>query len=671
MNKSKFKALKQKLKSIFSFQYPQDIKIKIKIALFYYVGLVLIFAIFRFLLLIVYPDIFASLSLQDKFISFLYGAQFDMAIISILLGGFIGLMFLPYPKSPKLIKFCVITMSIVVLITLILLSADFVYFNAVKRHMTEDIILAWRDKDFIVSYVFSYYWWALLLIFAIVFFAIRFSAKFIDKKYAPKPFNVFKSIGILILVFLLISIARRQNFSGMPINLLDAYKLEKSAINIQLILNGMFTQYYYLKGTNDTKGVIVNNFSQKKAFENVQKLLLSKDEFFPDEKYPLMRRIKNAKFKNYNVVVILLEGVSPQYIDAWNELRGGGGYSAKYGVTPIMDTALKNGAAFINAFAVGPRTQFGLISTMVGLPIVPGTVLYYGFDLMTHFTLLAKDLSQKGYWSMYAQTSAKESINMTNAAKTILGFDEGYGLGDYPILLDYPSINYYKYSGREYETFDFAAKKASAAHKAGKPFYIYMLTEATHPPFHPSPKQFHKYPQKDDGIEGFLNNLYFTDYSIGHFMDIAKKEGFFDNTIFVILSDHVMPNDGTEDIKSRFNIPFMIYAPKILKRQVIDYTVSQADLLPTLYHLLSLDLPFTALGTNALDKDAAHFALISDGMNIALYQGNDFVSHNRVSLVDANIDKNSEKFKTMQDSVLSLDKAVTEAIKFDIWYKAD
>ncbi|MDR3243164.1 MAG: LTA synthase family protein [Elusimicrobiota bacterium] len=364
----------------------------------------------------------------------------------------------------------------------------------------------------------------------------------------------------------------------------------------------------------------------------------------------------------------MLEGVSPQYIDAWNEAHGK--VDKKYEVSPIIDSFMKGGVNFANAFATGPRTQYGLIGTLVGLQIVPGTVYYYGFDMMTHFTLLAKDLRQKDYLTIFAQTCVKDSINMTNAAKSFLGFEESYGEGDYPILLDYPAQNYYRYSGREYETFDFAAQRASAAHKEGKPFFIYLLTEATHPPFHPEPKEFQKYPH-DDGINGFLNNLYFTDYSIGHFVEIAKKEGFFDNTIFIVLSDHVMPNDGTAAVKSRFNIPFVIYAPKILKREIIDYSVSQTDLLPTLYHLLNLNSPFSAVGTNALDKDANHFALIADGMNIVLYEGDNYVSHNRINIVDSNLYKNTDKLKSMTDTLLSLDKLILETIKFDKWYKAD
>lgn len=50
-----------------------------------------------------------------------------------------------------------------------------------------------------------------------------------------------------------------------------------------------------------------------------------------------------------------------------------------------------------------------------------------------------------------------------------------------------------------------------------------------------------------------------------HLMKKAKKEGWFDNTIFIFMADHIvgivsfLRNDSIEE---RFKIPFVIYVPK-------------------------------------------------------------------------------------------------------------
>jgi len=652
-----------RIKKLFSFQYPQDYKIKIKIALFYFALLVLFFVLFRFLICVVYSDVFSALTFTNKVMSFLYGLRFDLAMTSILLGGFIILMFLPYPKSAVFIKACIILMGISFLFALILLSADFFYFREVQRHMTEDIILAWRDKEFIIKYIIRYYWYFLILILAVVFVVLKTSFKFIDKNYVPKPFNVFKGIGIFVAVLLLVVLLRRQNLSGMPINLIDAYKIPKSSENIQLILNGLFVQYYYLKGTNDTKGVIVNKFPYDKAVENTKKILLSENEFIPDNQYPLMRQIISPDKKpEYNVVVFLLESWTVRYIDSFNEET-----NLKYDVTANFDKITREGIKFNNAFASGNRSQYGLFASLIGLPLVPGTVRYYGLDTMTKFTSIAEAFNKKGYFTMYAQSTERSAIGMVNAAKNFLHFQESYGKEDFPVLMDY--VNDSGNSGYDYDMLDFSAKKASQVHKSGQPFFLYLFTGSTHMPFRELNQKFEKYPRKGSSINAYLNSLYYADYSIGHFMNIAKQEGFFDNTIFIFMADHMitLPDVGNT-VKDRFRIPFVIYSPKIFEAESVNWTVSQSDLIPTIWHMFGMGLPFTAIGVNALDKDSNHFAFIVDGSNIVLYDGEKYVSDSRLRVVDTNLDENDTSFNIMRENLLSIDKSITETFRFDKWY---
>jgi len=649
---------------IFFYKYPQDYVIKIQIAFFSIITMALIFALFRFLICITYSDVFAALTFADKAISFLYGLRFDLAAISMLIGGFIILMFLPYPDSKKFLKFCAALILVSFLLTVILLSADFFYFKEVKRHMTEDLILAWRDKEFIIKYVVRYYWHILILIFALFFIAVKKCFKIIDKRYNARPVNLFKGIGIFLAVICVIVLLRRENLSGMPINLLDAYKIPKSSENIQLILNGVFVQYYYLKGTNDTKGVVINHFPYDAAIKNTQKFLLAQDEFISNEQYPLMRQLKERKeTPKYNVVVFLLESWTPKYIDSFNENAS----EAKYNVTPNFDNIASEGIKFNNAFATGNRSQYGLFTSLIGLPLVPGTMRYYGLDSMTAFTLIAQELNKKGYFTMYAQSTERNAINMVNGAKNFLKFEESYGKEDFPVLIKYETD--FGNSGYDYEMLDFSAKRAAQSYKNNRPFFMYLFTGSTHPPFKKLTKDFEKYPHKDNDVNGYLNSLYYVDYSIKHFIDISKKEGFFDDTIFIFMADHmIMLSDTGTSIRDRFRIPFVIYAPKLFKPQTIERTVSQGDLIPTLWRLLGIDAPFTAIGSDALDEEANHFAFIVDGSDIVLYQGKDFVSNNRLRTVETNLDKNSEHFKTMEENLLSIDKSITETFRFDKWY---
>ncbi|MCA6070782.1 MAG: hypothetical protein LE168_00070 [Endomicrobium sp.] len=77
---------------------------------------------------------------------------------------------------------------------------------------------------------------------------------------------------------------------------------------------------------------------------------------------------------------------------------------------------------------------------------------------------------------------------------------------------------------------------------------------------------------------------------------------------------------------------------------------------------------FSAIGTNALDKDANHFALINDG-DILFVENNNYIKHNRSMLTETSLDKNNNELKQMQETLLSLDKALYSILQNNKRYK--
>jgi len=151
-----------------------------------------------------------------------------------------------------------------------------------------------------------------------------------------------------------------------------------------------------------------------------------------------------------------------------------------------------------------------------------------------------------------------------------------------------------------------------------KPFFAIIQTAGNHRPYHipDDNRGFKLDPQNQATLDksGFINvdeyNAFrFMDHSIGFFIETARREKYFDNTIFVFYGDHGISGYGGEHTPA-FNthhdlnglhVPLLIYAPKLLKPQRLDKVASELDLLPTIAGLSLAEFTNTTLGRNLFD----------------------------------------------------------------------
>ncbi len=111
----------------------------------------------------------------------------------------------------------------------------------------------------------------------------------------------------------------------------------------------------------------------------------------------------------------------------------------------------------------------------------------------------------------------------------------------------------------------------------------------------------------DGSLEDF-NGQYFMDHSIEHFFNLAKKEKYFDNTIFILVGDHGLPKNSdhmtpnNKDLHA-IHTPLIIYAPKLIKPKKITYPVSEVDISATIAALTSDSFINSSFGRNLLGKN--------------------------------------------------------------------
>ena len=111
--------------------------------------------------------------------------------------------------------------------------------------------------------------------------------------------------------------------------------------------------------------------------------------------------------------------------------------------------------------------------------------------------------------------------------------------------------------------------------------------EVTLPPYYPDCAEFRK-----DWAE-YLNSVSFTDVEVGNIMNRLKTEDLLDNTVIFFITDHgISQARGKQFLYDEgARIPFIVWAPTMLKPQVKDELISHIDMAATSLAFAGIDIP--------------------------------------------------------------------------------
>ena len=632
---------------------PQKQDFRFRWSIYIVLFAVLMFTAARFALFEWYRPLFEGLSAPEIRSAFFNGLRFDFSCIALFLGPLIFLLNLPV-NSRRWAKWLLYIISLVLLIMAGVLAADLIYFPKVNRHIAEEIVQISHDWDFVISYMFGPALWPLLGLLAAFAAAVLFIRYKIKTRFAPDFGSPLAEGGKFLLIIALIVLGIRGHLgAGKALGVADVYNYARTPAAAALTTNGVFTAYQVgRKGRVDTE----NPFPADKAILVAREQLFSPDETAMDARYPLMRSKEGATdLKNINIVIVLLEGWHPRFIDS---LSGG-----SYGVTPVFDKIVAEGVTFNNAYAAGLRSIFGFAAVLAGVPLVPGLPMFgYGLE-MSSLSPMPKNFADAGYYTLFAQTSKRDSYRLC-ALASFLGMQDSFGWEDIPQLLPYQDKAPFGY---DYDALMFAADKIK--NRKEKNFFAMVFTGITHEPFARTLPQFNKY-EGDDWDSGFKNTLAYADWSIGEFLNKAKEDDWFDNTIFIFLADHTS-GAKTDSLYDKFRIPMVMYAPKILPAVRRNITVSQLDLAPTIYALTGINVPYTAFGRNIFDnsREDERFAFVSEGVNIGLITPKGAVRHSGKQLLGVEPVQEDFDASAAGEKLQALDKAAYTLLKENRWFK--
>ncbi|HBX62445.1 LTA synthase family protein [Empedobacter sp. UBA5987] len=501
---------------------------------------------------------------EINYMTFKGGLIFDLSIIAYINIIFIFLHFLPgkLESNRKYQKFLFYSFFIINGFFLSLNFIDYEYFRFVGRRSSFSMITAEGMSNEIGGLLKSYlldYWQIPLFIF-LNLFLFWFLLKKIKYKHI-QSLSLNKSIFSIVLGLIIFFLLGR-GIDKKPLQVVTAAEYG-SIGNSALVLNTPFTVLHSLSKKNELKPV--HYFSNEVAlhiFNPIQEFNYEK----PNKK---------------NVVLLILESFGRE-----NILRG---------QTPFLDSLINKSYFFENAFANGKLSIDAVPSTITSIPsLMNKSFITSSFSLDKTYGL-PKILKANGYNTSFFHGSFNGSQNFDKFAN-LAGYDTYYGKNEYVG----PSSFDGKWGVFDEDFLQFFNKKLSTFKE---PFFSTLFTISSHAPFTIPEKYKGKFPK---GTTEIHESIAYADYSLKKFFESAKKTNWYNNTIFVITSDHTS-STGKEAIYKnnigKFRIPILFYVPNDAKMVAkVEKNFQQVDILPSLMDYLQLNEKVITFGKSYLSN---------------------------------------------------------------------
>lgn len=314
-----------------------------------------------------------------------------------------------------------------------------------------------------------------------------------------------------------------------------------------------------------------------------------------------------------NLCVIIIESFGREYIGAMNKGILPDDYK---GYTPFTDSLLRHSAWWRYSYDNGQKSIDGMPSILASIPkfVRPFIVTPQAVNKLKGIPAL---LGEKGYDSAFFHGARTGSMGFDGFARSI-GFKNYYGREDFSAdsrtAGDKDFDGYWAIWDEPFMEW-FALKMTDMR----QPFMTAIFTASNHHPF--------RIPQEDEGKfpEGSMQihkTVGYTDNALKEFFAVAKKQPWYENTIFVITNDHTNMRGFDEyrsDIGSFYG-PVIIFDPSgEIAPGERNAVAQQTDILPTMVNYLGYDKPYVAYGIDLLNTPAEETWAVNDINNVYQY----------------------------------------------------
>lgn len=607
----------------------KSIKFKLFYNLSYFLFWVAYFVFARLFFLLYYFNKTQEIGILTTLKTFLYGLQLDFAFSAYLsIIPFLLIILSIFIKSKNILKVIKwYTIPVIIFINLMLLIDAGLYqswgvrvdSSLLPYLNTPELMISSASTFQLISGVFS--WIIVSYIFIKIFSKIhkKNSKKFDFGTWLEAPFFLLITAALIIPV--------RGGFQTIPVNQSNVYFSDKMFANhaaVNFIWNFFNTLTHKTDGTNpykyfdDETAINIINKTKNKLLEANTDSILS--------------------IQKPNVILILWESLPAKIV---------GSLGGEPTVTPNLNKLSEEGILFTNFYANGDRTDKGIPAVLSGYYPLPFKRIMRMPNKTRSLPMLPKKMNDLGY-------------------KTSFYYGGDLNFGNMNTYLRNANINDIV-DGSEFDKKDWNSKWGAyddvfmerfaqdLSKEKTQPFFKIALTLTSHEPY--EIRGEYKF-GKDSEDNKFRSSHFYTDKVIGKFIENAKKQDWYKNTLIVIMADHghsSPKHEGPYFSTKKFRIPMLWLGGALTQKGIKNKIISsQVDFPFTLLDLLKADNSDFIFSKNLFNNSDSQFAHYTFNKGFGTLDKNGFYLYDYISKKAVfKTGKNTQKLD-------SLGKAITQ-----------
>jgi phosphoglycerol transferase MdoB-like AlkP superfamily enzyme len=555
----------------------------------HYIFWILLFALNRFIFIIYNLDEWQNIPLGEVLYSFVSALKLDVSMSSYFLAiPFFLFLFYSLLQKPFLLTVNKWYNYALIVLTNLLYSFEIPIHDEWHTKLTKKAVLYLQHPTEVMnSATNKEIVGGFLSVIVLCIFVVWIYQKYISTKISlQKIYWQIPVIGLLLIPALMI-IGIRGGLQRTPIQQSEVYYSKSNFLNIASINTAWNLAQSFIENRYDNGKNPYSRFETPVAKKIVDELYSVEKDTFPEI----------LTTKKPNIILIILESWSADL------LKSLGGYDS---IAPNMEEMIRNGVQFTDLYSSGTLSDEGHCSLLSAFPSQPCTVIMRQPDKMQKLPSIVQHFKKNNYYTayyfggelIYGNIKAYIYFNQYDRITEGKDFDHNLPKG--------------KLGYHDQFLFDRVLKETNSF---PQPFFTTAFTMSSHSPYdYPGRAKYFNW-GGDENM--YLNGAHYSDSCIGTFIKEAKKQSWFDNTLFVFCSDHSHISPMHHDFynpKSRKIVGFLygnVIKPEY-RGMKVDKIGNHHDLANTLLSQLGGDVKPFVWSKNLLNPYSKDFGYSAD-----------------------------------------------------------